>query len=147
MRRFGETPKRGQAYRPRHGAYAILIRDGDVLLTHQALPEPEFQLPGGGIDPGESAIQALHREVYEETGWAIAQPQRLGAYRRFTFMPDYDRWAEKICTIYLARPVIRRGAPLEPGHEAVWCRASQAADLVGSEGDRHFLRHAILSFM
>lgn len=57
--RFGERVKSGQRYRLRPGAYAILIRDGRVLLTHQSHPVPEFQLPGGGIDPGEGPIEAL----------------------------------------------------------------------------------------
>lgn len=143
MRRFGDAPKRGIPYRIRQGAYAVLMREGEILLTHQASPEPEFQLPGGGIDPGESALQALHREVYEETGWAIAAPLRLGAYRRFTYMPDYDRWAEKICTIYLARPILQRGAPIEPDHQAIWCDAQQAARSLSNTGDRHFLLQAL----
>ena len=139
MRRFGETPKRGQSYGVRHGAYAVLIRDGEVLLTLQDGPEPEYQLPGGGIDAGESPVQALHREVFEETGWAISRPVRLGAYRRFTYMPDYDRWAEKICTIYTARPVLKRGEPAEIDHRAIWTSPEQAMKLVLNMGDRHFL--------
>ena len=53
IRRFGEPVKHGQKYTRRPGAYVILIREGSILLTHQAEPTPEFQLPGGGIDPGE----------------------------------------------------------------------------------------------
>lgn len=139
MKRYGEAVPPGQRYTPRPGAYAILIRDGDVLLTHQAEPEPEVQLPGGGIDPGESPIQALHREVFEETGWSIAAPRRLVAYRRFGYMPEYDLWAEKICTIYLARPVLRRGPPSEPGHTPIWTPLRDAVDLLASRGDRHVL--------
>ena len=119
-RRFGTPPERGREYILRPGVYAILPRDGALLLTHQADPEPEYQLPGGGIDPGESPLRALHREVLEETGWRIAGARRLGALRRFTFMPDYDIWAEKLCTIYLAFPVYQLGPPSEPGHHAVW---------------------------
>ena len=53
--------------------------DGDsILATHQAEPVPEFQLPGGGIDRGEHPIAALHREVYEETGWKIAVDAAAG---------------------------------------------------------------------
>ena len=86
--------------------------DGDhILATHQAEPVPEIQLPGGGIDKGEQPIPALHREVYEETGWKIAVTRQLGAFRRFTYMPEYDLWAEKLCTVYLARPVLRLGPP------------------------------------
>lgn len=143
MRRFGEPILQGQGYRKRPGVYAVLLRDGAVLLTHQAEPEPEYQLPGGGIDPGESPLAALHREVFEETGWAIAPPRRLGVYRRFAYMPEYDLWADKICTIYLARPVVRRGPPSEPGHSAVWAEPAAAVDLLTNAGDRHFLIAAL----
>lgn len=139
MRRFGERVVRGQVYRRRPGAYAVLLRDGAVLLTHQAQPVPEYQLPGGGIDPGEGPAQALHREVFEETGWAIAAPRRVGVYKRFAYMPEYDLWAEKVCFIHVARPVLRRGAPTEPGHRAVWAEPAAAVDLVPNAGDRHFL--------
>lgn len=140
IRRFGERIDHAQRYRLRPGAYAVLARDGAFLLTHQAEPVPEFQLPGGGIDPGESPVAALHREVFEETGWRIGAPRRLGAFRRFTYMPEYDLWAEKLCTIYLARPVRAHGAPIEPGHLAVWMPAEEAAQRLGNAGDRHFAR-------
>lgn len=140
IRRFGETVKRGRTYRLRPGAYAILLSGRDVLLTYQEAPVPEFQLPGGGIDPGESPLRALHREVFEETGWTIALARRIGAFRRFTYMPEYDRWAEKLCQVYVARPVRRLGPPSEPGHHAVWVEATRAADLVGNPGDAAMLR-------
>lgn len=143
MRRYGEPVKRGQHYRRRPGAYAVIL-DGDSLLaTHQMEPVPEFQLPGGGIDPGEHPIPALHREIYEETGWRVQIERRLGAYRRFTYMPEYDRWAEKVCTLYLARPVLRLGPPTEAGHTAVWMPAIVALDLLGTDGDRAMLAQAL----
>jgi 8-oxo-dGTP diphosphatase len=143
MRRFGHPPIRGQRYIHRPGAYAILLRAGEILLTHQAAPDPEFQLPGGGIDRGENAGQALHREIFEETGWAIDTPRRLGAYRRFAYMPEYDVWAEKLCTIWLARPVLRRGPPLEPGHTAVWMTPEAALKSLANAGDKAFLRETL----
>lgn len=142
IRRFGETMIPGQRYGIRHGAYAVLRLGGSVLVTHQDEPQPEFQLPGGGIDPGESPLPALYREVCEETGWLIADPVRLGAFRRFTYMPEYDRWAEKVCAIYLARPVRELGPPSERGHTAVWMDPGAASRLLGNPGDRHFLRLA-----
>jgi 8-oxo-dGTP diphosphatase len=139
IRRVGEAVKAGQRYRLRPGVYAILRRGGSVLLTHQAEPIPELQLPGGGIDRGEQPIPALHREVFEETGWTMTVDRRLGAFRRFTFMPEYGLWAEKLCTVYLARPVRRLGPPAEAGHTALWLPLAEAATLLGNAGDRHFL--------
>jgi 8-oxo-dGTP diphosphatase len=108
-------------------------------MTHQSEPIPEYQLPGGGIDPGEQPVPALHREVYEETGWRIDRPVRLGAFRRYTFMPEYDLWAEKVCHIYLARPTLCLGPPSERFHEAVWVSLSDSISLAGNEGDAMFL--------
>lgn len=139
IRRFGVPPQRDIRYRLRPGAYAILMRAGRILVTHQAAPVPEYQLPGGGIDPGETPLQALHREVREETGWRIAAPRRLGAFRRFVFMPEYDLWAEKLCTLYHAWPARRLGEPTEPGHRALWLSPRDAAALLGNAGDRHFV--------
>lgn len=139
IRRFGDTPDRHQTYRRRTGAYALLPQGGQLLLTCQDEADgPDLQLPGGGIDRGESPIAALHREVFEETGWRIARPRRIGAFRRFVYMPEYDLWAEKICLIYVAMPVICAGPPTEPGHQAVWMDADLAAQRLGNPGDRHF---------
>jgi 8-oxo-dGTP diphosphatase len=136
--RFGPPPQVSQSYRPRPGAYAVLPLGGRVLLTHQSQPAPEFQLPGGGIDPGESPVQALHREVFEETGYRISQPRRLGAFRRFVYMPEYDMWAEKLCHVFVARPCLRIGTPSEPFHTVAWVRPAKVAGMLGNEGDAHF---------
>lgn len=141
--RYGEPRRADQTYRRRPGVYAILVRDGRLLLTHQSEPAPEFQLPGGGIDPGESPLAALHREVFEETGWVIAPVRRLGAFRRFVYMPEYDLWAEKRCAIWLARPVRRIGPPTEAGHSVEWADPLQALDLLGNPGDAAFVARAV----
>jgi 8-oxo-dGTP diphosphatase len=139
IRRHGEPVRAGMRYRRRPGVYALLPRGDSLLVTHQAEPVPEFQLPGGGIDRGEQPIAALHREVWEETGWHIGAPVRLGAFRRFTYMPEYDLWAEKLCTVYVARPLRRVGPPAEPGHTALWLPADEALGLLGNPGDRAML--------
>lgn len=135
IRRFDCPPDPAIRYTHRPGAYGVLLQAGRVLLTQT----DEYQLPGGGIDPGESHLQALHREVWEETGWHIANPVRIGAFRRFVFMPDYGYYAEKICHVYAARPTMKVSAPSEPGHRPVWMDAHCATSMLANEGEVHFL--------
>ena len=119
-------------------AYPLQLENCGRTLTFQQAPEPEFQLPGGGIDPGESQLPALYREVREETGWSIGLPRRLGSYRRFCFMPDYGFWAEKLCHVWLARPVARLDDPSEPGHSAHWVPLAELPSRLADPGSRAF---------
>ena len=52
----------------RVAAYAVIEADGQVLLSHWAQGNL-WTLPGGGIDPGEHPVDAVVREVREETGY------------------------------------------------------------------------------
>ncbi|GMG81880.1 NUDIX hydrolase [Paralimibaculum aggregatum] len=138
MRRIGEQVRNGVRYRDRQGAYGLILRRGRLLCVWQA---GELQLPGGGIDPGESPIAALHREVIEETGWRIAGPdgglpRRVAAFQRYVWLWDYEYWARKVQAIYLARAVARLGPPREPGHTPVWLAPEEAAGTLHIKGDR-----------
>ncbi len=142
--RYGEPIRRSVRYRERQGAYALIVEGDRMLLTHQAWPRPEFQLPGGGINPGESPLAALHREAAEETGWTIRIDRRLGAYRWYVYIPEQDMWARKTCRIYLARPIRQTGLPAEEEHTAIWTSPELAASLLASDGERQMVRRHVL---
>lgn len=56
----------------RHRAAAILIEDEAVALIERHRDGRHyFVIPGGGVDPGESAEQAVLREVLEELGLRV----------------------------------------------------------------------------
>lgn len=139
MRRIGE-PVRDRPYRDRRGAYGVIAGRRGLLVVDQ---EGELQLPGGGIEPAESPVMALHREVAEETGWRIAAPRRLGAFQRFAWLPDYGYWARKVQLVYLARAVRPLGVTLEPGHTPLWMPPATAARRLDIEGDREMVRLAL----
>jgi len=145
IKRIGEVPQRDRTYTLRTGVYAILPIGRRFLLTADMQTPPDIQLPGGGIDPGESPLQALYREVREEVGWSISQPLRLGAFRRFVYMPEYDLWAEKLCHVYVAHPARQLHPPLEPNHATLILDADDAIAALGNDGDRMFLAAYVAS--
>ncbi len=46
----------------------LLDAEGKILLVQNALGDRKWTLPGGGIEKGESAVEAALREVREELG-------------------------------------------------------------------------------
>ncbi len=66
--------------RQRVAAYAVVVADGAVLLTQLASTTGaggRWNLPGGGLDPGEAPGAAVVREVAEETGQAVDRVRLL----------------------------------------------------------------------
>jgi ADP-ribose pyrophosphatase YjhB (NUDIX family) len=59
------------------GVQGIVIRSGtEVLLVRQSYA-PGWQFPGGGVERSEHLVDALERELLEETGIAIHSAPRL----------------------------------------------------------------------
>jgi 8-oxo-dGTP pyrophosphatase MutT (NUDIX family) len=49
--------------------YVIRVEEATVdLLVFNSFEEPGYEVPKGGVEPGENLEEAVHREVYEESG-------------------------------------------------------------------------------
>jgi|SRR3989344_1898863 len=63
---------------------AILERDGKILLVREAQRKGpdhgKWNHPAGWIDVGENPVDAVKREVEEESGFAFAPTHLLGVY-------------------------------------------------------------------
>jgi 8-oxo-dGTP diphosphatase len=71
----------GVVQRVRPAAYAWCERDGALLLCRVADRGPgagQWTLPGGGLRFGEAPLEALAREVGEETGLTVEPGPILG---------------------------------------------------------------------
>ena len=94
------------------GAFALLLDDdGRVLCVKQNYPPHEWTLPGGRVEPNESPLAALHREIMEETGCRIAIERHVGTCARTD--------ADDLVLLFAARIVER----------AAWAPDGEIADL------------------
>lgn len=62
-------------------AAAILDGAGRILLICENYDRRRYGFPGGAVEPGETALDAVVREVREETGVEVEIEHVVGAYR------------------------------------------------------------------
>jgi NAD+ diphosphatase len=94
---------------------AILDRAGEIVFLERALDpgKGKLGLPGGFVDPGERAEEALRRECLEEIGWA---PPSLSFLASFPNRYPYKGIEYRTCDFYFyhrlpAREPMPRIAP------------------------------------
>lgn len=120
--------------RLRPSAKAVVVRDGAILANHHrpADGRPEwFGFPGGGQHPGETLVDALRREVLEETG-CLVEPIRLLWVRELiiALRPDlpFDPADHAIEFMFESRMVDDRGEPTARDMDqvdSVWLSAAE----------------------
>lgn len=103
-------PTFSSAPRIRQRAAALIQSDGRVLL-HRVVGDAFWALPGGGIEAGESAAQALARELQEELGETV-EPGALACVVENFF--TYGGKAYHEIGLYL-QATLRPGSPLLAG--------------------------------
>ncbi len=91
--KFGERIGKQGVLRP--GASALIFDPPreKILLTRRE-DNGRWCLPGGGMDPGESAAEACVREVLEETGLEVRVTKLVGIYTTPDLLiefPDGDK--------------------------------------------------------
>lgn len=68
---------------PRLGANAVVVRDNHILLIEFDDGTLHYNLPGGGVDAGESVHDALHRELREEACCSVEIERLLLVWEYF----------------------------------------------------------------
>ena len=132
--------------RKTHSAGGVVTNDeGKVLVVSQH--GTSWSLPKGHIDPGENALQAARREIYEESGVRDLELVReLGTYERHKIGANggEDRSELKAITMFLFRTKEKSLRPVDPDNpEAKWVERSKVAPLLTHEKDKEFFARVV----
>jgi ADP-ribose pyrophosphatase YjhB (NUDIX family) len=92
------------------GTRAMLIDGNRIYLVRHTYVRG-WHMPGGGVEPGESAMASIGREVFEESGLRLSGPPELFGLYHSTLATNRDHVA-----LYLCRQ-FEQGAPFAANFE------------------------------
>lgn len=131
--------------RPYLAVSAAIIRDGKVLIVRRARPPSQdlFTLPGGAVETGEALIQAVSREVSEETQLEI-EPVALAGFREVIVRDNGGRIERHFVVLcFAARYVSGEPVPNEELAEIRWMYPQEIAGLRTTEGLADIVAEAV----
>ena len=116
----------------------ICHRDGKILLIRG--PRRGWEFPGGQVEEGETLIEALQREIQEETGVTASIGKLVGVYSNikvptklmFGFLGDYVSGELTTSTESLETEWVARHSALQCiSHPAIYDRMKDMLDFSG----------------
>ena len=127
---------RAYPQRPFLAVSAAIVRDGKLLVVRRARAPAHglYTLPGGVVEVGETLMEAVAREVREETGMTI-EPVALAGFREALVRDAQDR-VERHFVILCFAARWQAGEPVlnEELDEARWIDPAELAGLKTTAG-------------
>jgi 8-oxo-dGTP diphosphatase len=133
LKQFG-TPIDGLDYQPRQGAYGLCLKDGRLAIAQIGFRKFVYDLPGGGVDEGETPEKAVVREFLEEVG-ILVKPDYLVCEILHYFVHENGTPYNNRCRFYVVKWVDDRpGQKIETDHELVWMTPLEAIKSLKNDG-------------
>lgn len=127
---------RAYPQRPFLAVSAAIVRDGKILVVRRARAPARglYTLPGGVVEVGETLVEAVAREVLEETGMTV-EPVALAGFREAVARDAQDR-VERHFVILCFAARWRAGEPVlnEELDEARWLDPAELPGLETTAG-------------
>ena len=127
----------GVKYTKRPASYVIIERKEDEKIAIATEGKTYFFL-GGGIEDGETELEALKREVIEESGYSIK------TIKHFDKITAWDDGGERgpldvLATFYIANFDKKIAEPIEKDHSILWVNPKEYKNKLFHEYQRYIL--------
>lgn len=124
---FGER-RAGRTYADRPAAFGILERDGQVAVVRIEKPDGAVwvDLPGGGVDPGETPEQGVVREFGEEAGLKVAVRASFALADQFFVNTEGEAWNNRSAFFTLDLEADDSSLKIEEDHTLIWLSPLEA---------------------
>ncbi len=132
---FG-APVGGRDYPDRPAAFVIVEQEGRIATVRVSYPGGggRLDLPGGGIDPGETARQAAARECGEEAGLRVEPDAEPFTAADHYFLGQDEETVNTRGLFFAARLLVE--APelkVEDDHALAWMKPQEALVVLSRE--------------
>lgn len=130
---------------PRVGVGAVVLHQGRVLLVRRG-GQPaagKWSLPGGLVELGESAVDAVRREVAEECGLQIRVMDVAGVIDRIVRDADGRIRYHWVLVDYLAHAASEAVTAGSDAQDCRWVEVDRVADLDVTDGLLDMIRRAV----
>lgn len=132
--------------RPEVCVGAVCVHLGRLLLVRRGNPpgKGQWSIPGGRVQVGELLVQAVVREVHEETGLEVVVDRFLGWVERIE-LPDHHFVIHDFSVTPLSIRGLRAG---DDADEVRWVSLDEVTDLDLVDGLTEFLaEHGVLTLL
>lgn len=92
--------------------------EGRVLLLRRSDGDDLWGFPGGAMEPGEGAVEAVKREVFEEIGLEVEPVALIGVYSSPEYAFDYPN-GDQVQPVGILFDCQVLGGRLRPGGDEV----------------------------
>ena len=128
-------------YKPRPGAYAIIIGENEKKVGIVTDGDGFFYL-GGGIEKGETELEALKRELIEESGYSIKNIKEFKTVGEYLYAENKG-YLEVIANVYIAEFDKKVAEPIEKDHTVLWVEPEEYASKMFREWQRYIMESFI----